>query len=83
MTQLYIGNLDLGTTEPGIRAMLAPFGEVMRLTLAFNSTSGESRAFAFVEMDTVGAGRAIEELDGWGLHARMLYRSQAETYCVQ
>lgn len=83
MTHLYIGNLDLGTTEPVIREMLAPFGDVSTVTLSYDPRTGSSRSFAFAEMDASGAARAIQGLNGRALRTRTLHVCNAYPNAVR
>lgn len=49
--KLYVGKLAYTTTEDQVKALFAEFGEVKSTMLIKDRDSGESKGFAFVEMD--------------------------------
>lgn len=49
---IFVGNLAHDTTEDELRALFAPFGRVLRLSIARDARSGEPRGFGFVELET-------------------------------
>jgi RNA recognition motif-containing protein len=61
---IYVGNLNSGTTPDAIRSLFEPLGTVRKLKLMTDKDSGLSRGFAFVEMRTAEAGQAIATLHG-------------------
>jgi len=68
--KLYVGNLAFSTEERAIEGLFAEAGPVQSVNLVRDKATGQSRGFAFVEMETEdGAKAAIErfhekELDG-------------------
>jgi len=64
MKNIYVGNLDLKTTEEAIRSFFEPVGTVRKVKLMVDRKSGLSRGFAFIEMDEPEADRAIATLHG-------------------
>jgi RNA recognition motif-containing protein len=64
MKNIFVGNLNSGTTPDAIRSLFEPLGTVCKLKLMTDRGTGESRGFAFVEMRTAEAGQAIAVLDG-------------------
>lgn len=55
--KLFVGNLDLETTQDDLIALFAPYGEVVTITVL--------RQFAFVHLQGEGAAdRAIRDLNG-------------------
>jgi RNA recognition motif-containing protein len=68
--KLYVGNLSFRTEEPAIESLFSEAGPVQSVNLVRDRATGQSRGFAFVEMETEeGARAAIErfhekELDG-------------------
>ncbi len=72
MTNIYVGNLPLSATAEEVVALFKPHGTVHKFTLMLNEETGESRGFAFVEMDDDEAQVAIDELDGVELEERRL-----------
>ena len=49
---IFVGNIAHNTTEDELYALFAPLGRVLRLSLARDAYSGESRGFGFVELET-------------------------------
>jgi ATP-dependent DNA helicase RecG len=65
---IYVGNLNYETTERDLRALFAPFGEVIGIRIPVDYTTGRGRGFAFVRMaDRHCAARAREGLQGASL----------------
>jgi cold-inducible RNA-binding protein len=64
MKNIFVGNLNSGTTREAIRSLFEPLGTVRNLKLMTDRDTGLSRGFAFVEMMEVEAGHAIAALDG-------------------
>jgi RNA recognition motif-containing protein len=64
MKNIFVGNLNSGTTPEAVRSLFEPLGTVRGFKLMTDRDSGLSRGFAFVEMRAVEAGPAIAALDG-------------------
>ncbi len=64
MKNIFVGNLDSGTTSESIRSLFEPHGTVRRLKLMVDRETGLSRGFAFVEMIDLQAKLAISALNG-------------------
>lgn len=64
MKNIFVGNLDSGTTPESIRLLFKPHGKVRRFKLMTDRTTGLSRGFGFIEMVDVEAGPAIAALNG-------------------
>lgn len=64
MKNIFVGNLNSGTTPAAIQALFEPLGTVRKLKLMTDRHTGLSRGFAFVEMRAAEAGPAIAALDG-------------------
>lgn len=64
MKNIFVGNLNSGTTREAIRSLFEPLGSVRNLKLMTDRDTGQSRGFAFVEMKAAEAGQAIAALDG-------------------
>jgi RNA recognition motif-containing protein len=72
-TRLFVGNLSYQTTEDDLRQLFAGVASVSSVTLVTERDSGRSKGFAFVEMATAeDAQKAISELNGQGLHDRVI-----------
>jgi cold-inducible RNA-binding protein len=67
---IFVGNLDSGTTAASVRVIFEPHGTVQTLKLMIDRETGLSRGFAFVEMADVEADRAIAALNGSVLDGR-------------
>jgi len=50
MKNIFVGNLDFGTTEESLRQLFAEYGTVDRVSIVTDRDTGRSRGFAFVEM---------------------------------
>jgi cold-inducible RNA-binding protein len=64
MKNVFVGNLDSGTTPEAIRAVFEPHGGIHHLNLMIDRATGLSRGFAFIEMADSEAERAIAALNG-------------------
>ncbi|ODS58102.1 MAG: RNA-binding protein [Acidobacteria bacterium SCN 69-37] len=56
--KLYVGNLAFSTEENAIESLFAGAGPVQSVSLVRDRATGQSRGFAFVEMETEEAARA-------------------------
>ena len=75
---MYVGNLAREVTEEELREEFATFGEVKSVSIIKDKYSGQSRGFAFVEMDSKSEGQAaITGLKGKALRDRTLDVSEA------
>ena len=77
MTTIYVGNLPYTSTEEDIRAMFAQHGSVNSVKLITDRDTGRSRGFAFVDMDSADARKAIPKLNGAELGGRTLKVTEA------
>ncbi len=76
--KLYVGNLAFGTEERTIEALFAEAGPVQSVNLVRDRATGQSRGFAFVEMETEdGARAAIERFHEQELEGRRLTVNEA------
>src|SRR5574341_2231385 len=50
MKNIFVGNLDFGTTEESIRELFEKFGAVEKVNLVRDRNTGQPRGFAFVEL---------------------------------
>ena len=77
-TKLHVDNLSASITENDLREWLSPYGNVAEVNVPTNRTSGRSRGFAFVTMETLeGARSAILALNGKTLGSSTLTVSEA------
>src|SRR5690606_39821185 len=71
--KLYVGNLAFSTQESALEALFAEAGPVQSINLIRDRATGQSRGFAFVEMETEeGARVAIERFHEHDLDGRRL-----------
>jgi RNA recognition motif-containing protein len=79
--RLFVGNIDRATEEHELGAFFRDAGfAVVSATLMLDRTSGESRGFAFVELeDADQAKRAMADLSGTALHGRELRINMADS----
>ena len=76
--KLYVGNLAFGTEEGTIEALFTEAGPVASVNLVRDRATGQSRGFAFVEMETEdGAKAAIERFHEMELEGRRLTVNEA------
>jgi RNA recognition motif-containing protein len=69
--QLYVGNLDYGTTEETLATLFATIGEVVSTKLIMDPTTGRSKGFGFIEMASKNDGiKAISKLNGAEVNGR-------------
>ncbi len=78
MKNIFVGNLDFGSTEESLRSLFETYGTVERVNLVTDRDTGRSRGFAFVEMtDPAEADRAIAALNGSSVGGRTLRIDEA------
>jgi len=65
MAKLYIGKLAYATTDDELKTLFGEHGTVVSAQVIKDRDSGQSKGFAFVEMDSdEAAQKAINALDG-------------------
>ena len=78
MKNIYVGNLSFDATEDSVRAAFEAYGAVDRVSIITDRDTGQSRGFAFVEMqDDESAMKAMEGLNGTNLGGRNLTVNEA------
>jgi RNA recognition motif-containing protein len=76
--KLYVGNLNYATTEDELRALFTEVGPVVSATVITDRTTGRSKGFGFVEMESeTGAQEAIERLNDFEFNHRHITVSEA------
>ena len=71
--KLYVGNMSYNTSEDDLRSLFAQAGTVTSVALIKDRTTGMSKGFAFVEMDSqAGAQKAISMFNEYTLGERQL-----------
>ena len=77
-TKLFVGNLSFNTTENDLQDLFAPHGNVISVDLIMDKTTGRSRGFAFVTMETKEAAEAATQaVHGKNLDGRDLTVNEA------
>lgn len=75
---IYVGNLSYRTTEADLEDLFKDLGAVSRVNIITDRETGQSKGFAFVEMDNQSEGEAaIKELDGKEFGGRNLRVNEA------
>ena len=76
--KLYVGNLSFRTEEQAVESLFNEAGPVESVRLMRDKATGQSRGFAFVEMQTEeGAQAAIDRFNGQELEGRRLTVNEA------
>jgi RNA recognition motif-containing protein len=76
--KLHVGNLSYETTEDELQKLFVEVGPVVSTTLITDRSSGRSKGFGFVEMETEQAAKeAIERLNNYELNERAITVSEA------
>ena len=75
---IFVGNLDWGTTEEALSELFEPFGTVARARIVTDRETGRSRGFGFVEMPNASEAQdAIDSLNGMTVGGRPLTVNEA------
>ena len=78
MMNIFVGNLSFQTTMTDLEAAFGEFGRVDKVNIVTDRDSGQSRGFAFVEMQDRGeAEAAISRLNGAELNGRAMNVNEA------
>ncbi len=77
--KLYVGNLSYSTTSSDLEALLGAHGTVLSAEVISDRTTGQSKGFGFVEMNSEEeAQAAISALDGQSSDGRTLKVNEAK-----
>ncbi|MCH7840266.1 MAG: RNA-binding protein, partial [Planctomycetes bacterium] len=77
--KLYVGNLSYDVSSSDLEAMLSPHGTVLSAEVISDRTTGQSKGFGFVEMDSDDdAKAAIAAMDGQDQGGRALKVNEAK-----
>lgn len=78
MKRVYVGNLSFRAAEADLEAAFAAFGQVRSVSIIRDRDTGQSRGFAFVEMENDDeAAAAISGLNGTQLAGRTITVNEA------
>ena len=75
--QLYVGNLAYGVTEGDLQTAFSAYGTVSSAELIKDKFTGQSKGFAFVEVDG-DINRITSQLNGTMLGGRAIKVSEAQ-----
>jgi RNA recognition motif-containing protein len=78
MSKLYVGNLPFSATEDAVRTLFAQHGTVDSVAMIMDRETGQPRGFAFVEMPSSDAARAMQSLNGQDMGGRPLKVNEAQ-----
>jgi RNA recognition motif-containing protein len=78
MTSIYVGNLPFSADENQVRTLFAQHGTVESVKIITDRDTGRPRGFAFVEMSSSDAARAIQALNGHSMDGRPLRVNEAQ-----
>ncbi len=77
--EIYVGNLAYATTDDGLKAAFAAFGEVTAVRVVTDRMTGRSKGFGFVTMpDAAQAQAAIDALNGQELDGRAVRVNESQ-----
>ena len=77
--QLYVGNLDYGTTEQELKDLFGAAGEVVSAKIIMDRDTGRSKGFGFIEMSDKNDGiKAISQLNGQEVNGRNIKVNEAQ-----
>ena len=77
--KLFVGNLSFETTEAELEELFAPFGTVAEATVITDQSTGRSRGFGFVTLNSAAeAQAAIKGLAGKNFLGRDLTVNEAK-----
>ncbi len=75
--RIFVGNLSYQTTEDQLTDLFSEVGAVESATIVTDRDTGRSRGFAFIEMDSEAAAKAIEKFNGVELNGREINVNEA------
>lgn len=75
--RVFVGNLSYQTTEGDLTDLFEQAGEVQSATIITDRDTGRSKGFAFVEMGSESADKAIAQFNGTELKGRSLTVNEA------
>jgi RNA recognition motif-containing protein len=75
--RIYVGNLSYETTENDLTALFEQVGQVDSVNIITDRDTGRPKGFAFVEMGSDDAEKAIAQLNGTDVKGRTLTVNEA------
>jgi len=78
MKKVYVANISFNATEQDIKDLFSEYGEIESVKMITDKYTGQSRGFAFVEMESEDdAKKAISSLNGSTFMGRTLTVAEA------
>ena len=75
--RIFVGNLSFQTTESDLTDLFEQTGQVESVSIITDRDTGRSNGFAFVEMGSENADKAIAQFNGSELNGRALTVNEA------
>ncbi len=75
--RLFVGNLSYQTTESDLTSLFEQAGQVDSVSIITDRDTGRSKGFAFVEMSSEDADKAIAQFNGTEINGRALNVNEA------
>lgn len=75
--RIYVGNLSYQTTENDLTNLFEEVGQVESVNVITDRDTGRSKGFAFVEMSSEDADKAITQFNGTEVNGRALTVNEA------
>ena len=75
--KIYVGNLSYQTTEGDLSSLFEQVGQVESVNVITDRDTGRSKGFAFVEMSSEDADKAITQFNGTEVNGRTLTVNEA------
>ena len=75
--RIFVGNLSYQTTETDLTNLFEQAGEVQSASIITDRDTGRSKGFAFLEMGSEDAEKAIAQFNGHELNGRALTVNEA------
>lgn len=80
---IFVGNLSSRTTGQQLSGLFSPFGIVRSIKIIFDTYTGRSKGFAFVEMPQDShAEHAIKNLNSSMLDSQFIVVSEVKAYQI-
>jgi len=76
--RLFVGNLSFSTSQASLEATFGAVGDVREVAIPVDRTTGQPRGFAFVDMSSADASRAMQALNGTDFGGRSLKINEAQ-----
>ncbi len=78
-TRIYVGNLPYSTTDEQLSQLFTTYGDVSEVSIVVDRATGQSKGFAFVQMESDEAARdAIAGVNGTQIDGRTLRVNEAQ-----